>query len=61
MRAAFGKPIGTAARVAVGQKLITVNVNREHLATAKKALRRASMKLPTPTHTIIEKGAELVR
>jgi len=60
MRAAFGKPVGTAARVQVGQKLITVQVNKEHLATAKKALRRASMKLPTPTYTIIEKGAELV-
>jgi len=60
MRAAFGKAVGTAARVDVGQKLITVQVNKQHLATAKKALRRASMKLPTPTHTIIEKGAELV-
>jgi large subunit ribosomal protein L10e len=61
MRAAFGKAVGTAARVEVGQRLITVRVNKEHLNVAKLALRRGSTKLPTPTRTIIEKGAELVR
>lgn len=60
MRAAFGKAVGTVARVDVGQKLITVRVNRENFAAAREALRRAAVKLPTPTGVLIEKGAELV-
>jgi large subunit ribosomal protein L10e len=60
MRAAFGKAIGTVARVKLHQKIITVRVNKEHLGAAKIALNRGAVKLPTPTRMIIEKGAELV-
>jgi large subunit ribosomal protein L10e len=60
MRQAFGKAVGTVARIRLGQKLITLRVNKEHFKAAKNALRKGAMKLPTPTRLIIEKGAELV-
>lgn len=55
MRAAFGKPIGTAARVKVDQKIITVNVNENGLDIAKEALRRGNAKLPMTCRIKIEK------
>jgi large subunit ribosomal protein L10e len=60
MRKAFGKAVGTAARVNVGQSLISVATTKAHFLAAKEALRRASMKLPTPCRIVIEKGTELV-
>ena len=60
MRLAFGKPIGTAARVFAGQKLMTVRVNKEHVAEAKEALRRAGLKLPLVCRRVIEKGEKLM-
>lgn len=56
MRQAFGRPIGTAARVSAGQKLMTARVTKEFAAVAKEALRRASLKLSLPSRTIVEKG-----
>ncbi|MEM2192419.1 MAG: 50S ribosomal protein L16 [Candidatus Hadarchaeales archaeon] len=61
MRRAFGKPIGSAARVFSGQKLMTVRVTKEFWPVAKEALRRASIKLSVPTKLIVEKGEELLR
>ncbi len=55
MRKAFGKPVGTAARVKPGQKVMTVYVDEQNLEVAKKALRKASMKLPTPCRILPEK------
>ncbi len=46
MRRAFGKPIGVAALVDKGQKIMSVYVNEGHEAHAKEALRRAYNKLP---------------
>ncbi len=46
MRRAFGKPIGVAALVKKGQKIMTVYVRKDKEANAKEALRRAKMKLP---------------
>jgi len=48
MKQAFGKAIGSAARVQTGQALVTVRVKRETADIAKEALHRAAMKLPTP-------------
>ncbi|MHC1566958.1 MAG: 50S ribosomal protein L16 [Candidatus Syntropharchaeia archaeon] len=48
MRRAFGKIVGTAARVKPGQKIFTVRVNPQHIEKAKESLRKASKKLPTP-------------
>lgn len=54
MRQSFGKPIGTAAQVRVGQKLIEVRVDEENLKTAKVALHRAIQKLPLKYRIVIE-------
>lgn len=48
MRLAFGKPIGTAARVYPGQEVFIVRVKKEHLEFAKEAMKLASSKLPLP-------------
>ncbi len=55
MRASFGKPIGTAARVKVNQSIIIVNVNAEGVEAAKEALERGSAKLPIPCRITVEK------
>ena len=45
MAHAFGKPVGKAAIVKAGQKIIMVRVNKEHAGIAKQALKRASSKI----------------
>lgn len=54
MRLAFGKPIGTAARVYPGQEVIVTRVMKDQLAVAKEALKIAASKLPLPTRIIIK-------
>jgi large subunit ribosomal protein L10e len=61
MRRAYGKPVGTAARVKPDQIIMTVETTAQFFTLAKDALRKASMKLSTPCKINIEKGAELVR
>ncbi|NPB01941.1 MAG: 50S ribosomal protein L16 [Methanopyri archaeon] len=61
MRQAFGKPIGTAARVREGQRVATVRTYPEYYEHAKEALRRAGHKLPVPFTIVIDKGEELVQ
>jgi large subunit ribosomal protein L10e len=56
MRAAFGKPVGTAARIKPDQEIITLETTVNHLATAKQALKRAAVKLPTPCYIEVEKS-----
>ena len=46
MRGAFGKSYGTAARVNIGQVLISVRTKTEKAETAVEALRRAKFKFP---------------
>jgi large subunit ribosomal protein L10e len=60
MRAAYGKNVGTAARVKANQRVISVHTNVQNLAHAKNALRRAGMKLGTPVSISIERGAKLI-
>lgn len=57
MRRAFGKPIGTAARVKSNQAIIMANVNEDGLEAAKEALRRGGTKLPMTCRIVIEKVA----
>lgn len=52
MRLAFGKPVGTAARVYPGQEIIVLRVFKNHLAV-KDALRIAASKLPLPTRIVV--------
>jgi large subunit ribosomal protein L10e len=61
MRRAFGKAVGTAARVEAGQRLFTLGVTPEYVADAKIALTRAGHKLPTPIQIVVESGSELIK
>ena len=56
MRKAFGKAVGTAARIQPGQKLISIRTTKPQFINAKAALRRASMKLPTPCSVVLDYG-----
>jgi len=55
MKRAFGKPIGSAARVKPDQPVVLVNVNEEGIEVAKEALKRGMAKLPIPSRIVIEK------
>jgi len=54
MRRAFGKPIGSAARVKAGQPIIEVGVNENAIEVAKEALKLGQDKLPIPCSIVIE-------
>ena len=58
MRCAFGKNVGTAARVKRGQRVISIHVDAPHYLTAKDALRKATMKFPTPCTVRLIRGHE---
>jgi len=61
MRLSFGRPIGMAARVSAGQKIMTLRVAKDFGALAKKALGQATLKLPLPCRLVVEKGQELLQ
>lgn len=46
MKMSFGKTIGIAARLKVGQEVMRIDVGKQHTDLAKEALRRAKSKLP---------------
>jgi large subunit ribosomal protein L10e len=50
MRLAFGKAVGTAARVASNQRIFTVFSTPTYLEKVKEALRNGAHKLPSPSH-----------
>jgi len=54
MRMNFGKPIGTAAIVNEGQKLMEIRVNEPGIKGAKNSFKAAIHKLPTKCKIIIE-------
>lgn len=58
MRLAFGKAVGTAARVRQNQKIFTVFSNPAGIEKIKDALRHGGHKLPSPTHLVIEMKQE---
>jgi large subunit ribosomal protein L10e len=60
MRSAFGKNVGLAARVYPGTRIILLRTNKAQFPKAKEAMRKAGMKMPTPTRIVIEKGQEIV-
>ncbi|MDR3205918.1 MAG: 50S ribosomal protein L16 [Candidatus Methanoplasma sp.] len=61
MRKAFGKNVGTAARLERNQAIFTVQVAAEKVNVAKEALWKASMKLPSPCYIDVEQGQEYVK
>ena len=62
MRKAFGKPIGSAARVNRGTRILSIGIEAKPSAvkTAREALARGKHKFPCPSRVKIEKGAELI-
>ncbi len=50
----FGRPVGKAARVDAGQKIMSIWINEENLDLAKRALKRAAHKLPGSWDIVIE-------
>lgn len=46
MRGAFGKPLGTVARVHIGQPIMSVRARDAHKAHVIESLRRAKFKFP---------------
>ena len=58
MRLAFGKTVGTAARLECNQAIMTVCCTPAAFKSAKIALWKASMKYPTPCSIDVEEGHE---
>ena len=58
MSMAFGRPVGTAARVHKDDVLLVARVNLDAAARLKDAIHKASFKLPTPCKVEIVKGRE---
>lgn len=56
----YGKPIGRAARVRKGQKIVSILVDEEHIEAAKKALMRAKPKLTSKVHVDIGTEVKLI-
>lgn len=61
MRMSFGKPIGTAARVKIGQKIMEIRVDTAHVDVAKKALGKAEYKLPVICSIVVEEAQTLTK
>ncbi len=61
MRHAFGKLVGTAARVHTGQRVFTVSAHPPQFQHIKEAMRRVGYKLPTPVKVVVDRGQELVQ
>jgi large subunit ribosomal protein L10e len=54
MKLAFGKPTVKAVQITKDQALVMLKVNKANLETAKIALKKASLKLPTPMRIVEE-------
>jgi large subunit ribosomal protein L10e len=58
MRQAFGKIVGTAARIQAGERLFTAWVEEDQAEEVKEAYRRAYNKITPPCRIKIERGEE---
>jgi large subunit ribosomal protein L10e len=54
MAHSFGKPIGIAAQVRVGQAIFEINVDKKDIPVAKEAARRIMSKVPCTCKIVIE-------
>ena len=61
MRASYGKNVGTCARLQPDQIVMTIDTMKQHMLHAKKALRKAGMKLSTPCRVNLEKGSDIAK
>jgi large subunit ribosomal protein L10e len=60
MRQAFGKIVGTAARIHEGERLFTAYCDVEQADAVKEAMRRAYNKITPPCRVKVERGEELL-
>ena len=60
MRQAFGKIVGTAARIQKGERLFTAYCEVEQAEAVKEAYRRAYNKITPPCRIKVERGEELL-
>ena len=60
MRQAFGKPVGTAARVQDGERVFTVYCDPEDADVGKEAFRRAYNKISPPARIVVDRGQDLL-
>jgi large subunit ribosomal protein L10e len=56
MRQSFGKPVGNAAQVKIGQRLMIVSVNKKNIEVAKLALKKVGYKISTTTRIVVEQA-----
>lgn len=54
MSQAYGKPIGSAARVKEGQIIFELRLNKAHVGAGKEAFQRASKKLPCACKIMVQ-------
>ncbi|MFC6954058.1 50S ribosomal protein L16 [Halorubellus litoreus] len=60
MRQAFGKVVGTAARIQKGERLFTLYCDVDQADAGKEAFRRAYNKISPPCRIDVERGEELL-
>ncbi|WP_226022223.1 50S ribosomal protein L16 [Halomicrobium salinisoli] len=60
MRQAFGKIVGTAARIDKGERLFTAYCDVDQADAVKEAFRRAYNKITPPCRVKVERGEELL-
>ncbi len=60
MKLAFGKPVGTAARVHSGDIIVVAKANGSGAKVLKRTLKKASIKLPTPCKIRVIKGKQIL-
>ncbi|MEF8847849.1 MAG: 50S ribosomal protein L16 [Candidatus Thermoplasmatota archaeon] len=56
MRSSFGRNVSVAARLDPKQTIMTVETNKANLEVAKKALKKAGCKLPSPCYLKIKEN-----
>ncbi|GAB7094229.1 50S ribosomal protein L16 [Halolamina litorea] len=60
MRQAFGKPVGTAARIGHGENIFTAYCEVDQAEEVKEAFRRAYNKMSPPCRIVVERGEDLL-
>jgi large subunit ribosomal protein L10e len=60
MRQAFGKPVGTAARINHGENIFTAYCEVDQADEVKEAFRRAYNKMSPPCRIVVERGEDLL-
>lgn len=61
MSMAFGKPVGTAARVHSDDIIMVARISGDRAKDLKQILHKASLKLPTPCRIEITKGKDIAK